>query len=234
MKTGQLYKAAFWAAVISIVSSILMLIIPWGPAVMESSERIAWFDANLGVYLLAWGNQIILVCLYVAVMMGAGLCVFERNPVSAIMAWMAGLIATAAFLIEKFVRFWGLTLMTKTLAHAPEGREAGLAEINFQIWDGSTMFAFVETMDYLGFWLYALFSLLLFYPLWNLKGAARIAGVMFLIYGVGYHVLLFGTLLGSATGPPLMHHIDNLLVSWLLATIFLAIDFYKRKSAAEA
>jgi hypothetical protein len=89
-------------------------------------------------------------------------------------------------------------------------------------------------MDYLGFWLYALFGLFLFYPLWKTKGAARIAGVMFLIYGVGYHVLLFGTLLGSATGPPLMLHIDNLLVTWLLATIFLAIDFHKRRRVVEA
>jgi len=234
MTTQQLYRAAFWAAIISIITSILMLIIPMGPSVMEAGERIAWFEANLGVYLLAWGNQIILVCCGVPVMMGAGLCVFKRNPVSAIMAWIAGLIATAVFLIEKFVRFWGLTLMTKTLTQAPGGEKAGIAEINFQIWDGSTMFSFVDTMDYLGFWLYALFGLFLFYPLWKIKGAARIAGVMLLIYGIGYHVLLFGTLLGSTTGPPLMHHIDNLLISWGLATIFLAIAFYQRKSAAEA
>ena len=234
MTTQKLYRAAFWAAIICIVSSVLMLILPMGPSVMESGERIAWFEANLGIYLLAWGNQIILVCCFIPVMIGVGLRVFERNPVSAIMAGVAGLIATAVFLIEKFVRFWGLTLMTKTLVHDVEGKEASLAEINFQIWDGSTMFSFVDTMDYLGFWLYALFGLFLFYPLWNLKGAARIAGVMLLIYGVGYHVLLFGTLLGSATGPPLMLHIDNLLISWGLATIFLAIDFYKRKSAAEA
>ena len=96
------------------------------------------------------------------------------------------------------------------------------------------MFAFVDTMDYLGFWLYALFSLSLFYPLWNIKGTARIAGVMFLIYGVGYHVLLFGTLLGPATESPLMHQIDNLLFTWMLATLFLAIDFYKRGKVAEA
>jgi len=157
MNTGQFYRAAFWAAVICIVSSILMLILPMGPSVVESGERIAWFEANLGIYLLAWGNQMILVCCYVPVMLGAGLCVFKRNPVSSVMAWVAGLIAAAAFLIEKFVRFWALPLMTKALVHAPEGREAGLAEINFQIWDGSTMFAFVDTMDYLGFWLYALF-----------------------------------------------------------------------------
>jgi len=234
MNTGQFYRAAFWAAVICIVSSILMLILPMGPSVVESGERIAWFEANLGIYLLAWGNQMILVCCYVPVMLGAGLCVFKRNPVSSVMAWVAGLIAAAAFLIEKFVRFWALPLMTKALVHAPEGREAGLAEINFQIWDGSTMFAFVDTMDYLGFWLYALFGLFLFYPLWNIKGTVRIASVMFLIYGIGYHVLLFGTLLGPTTGPPLMHHIDNLLVTWLLATIFLAIDFHKRRSVVEA
>ena len=234
MTTQQFYRAAFWAAVICTASSVLMLILPMGPSVMESGERLAWFEANLGIYLLAWGNQIILVCCFVPVMMGVGLCVFKRNPVSGIMACVAGLIATAVFLIEKFVRFWALPLMTKTLVHAPEGREASIAEINFQIWDGSTMFAFVDTMDYLGFWLYALFGLFLFYPLWKIKGAARIAGVMFLVYGFGYHVLLFGTLLGPATGPPLMHHIDNLLVSWGLAIIFLAIDLYKRKSVAEA
>lgn len=234
MTTQKLYRAAFWAAVICIVSSILMLIIPMGPDVMESTARIAWFDANLGTYLLAWGNQIILVCCFMPVMIGVGLRVFERNPVSAIMAGVAGLIATAVFLIEKFVRFWGITLMTKTLMEEPGGGKAGLAEINFQIWDGSTMFSFVDTMDYLGFWLYALFGLFLFYPLWNIKGAARIAGVMLLVYGIGYHVLLFGTLLRSATGPPLMLHIDNLLISWGLATICLAIDFYKRRSVAEA
>jgi hypothetical protein len=211
-----------------------MLIIPMGPSVMESGERIAWFEANLGVYLFAWGNQIILVCCFIPMMIGVGLRVFERNPVSAIMGGMAGLIATVVFLIEKFVRFWAIPLMTRTLTHAPGGEKAALAEINFQIWDGSAMFTFVDTMDYLGFWLYAIFGLFLFYPLWKIKGAARIAGVMFLVYGVGYHVLLFGTLLGSATGPPLMHHIDNLLMSWGVATIFLAIDFYKRKSAAEA
>ena len=234
MTTRKFYQAAFWAVVLCFISSILMLILPMGPSVVDAGERIAWFEANLGVYLFAWGNQMFLVLCFVPVMIGAGLRVFERNPVSSVMAWVAGLIATAIFLLEKFIRFWALPLMTRAIAHAPEGREAGLAEINFPIWDGATMFAFVDTMDYLGFWLYALFSLSLFYPLWNIKGAARIAGVMFLIYGVGYHVLLFGTLLGSATESPLMHQIDNLLFTWMLATLFLAMDFYKRGKTVEA
>jgi hypothetical protein len=213
-----------WTTGATLALSLALLVLPVTPPPGAASDQLAWLRDHRVLHVLSWGTQMAWVCCFAGVMLGASLHAFRFGAGPAVLGVAAGILATGAFLTEKFIRLWALTLMARTVAGDGTSTMADVAARQFLIWEGGPPFVFVETLDYLGFWLYALFGLLLARPLWRARGPARVAGACFALYGVAYHALLLGSLFGP--DPTLgERHIMNVGGLLAVAAVALLVSF---------
>ncbi len=61
----------------------------------------------------------------------------------------------------------------------------------------SIPFSLYTSFDYLGFWLYAVFSLLVAVPLYKQSVAQKVSAISLGVFGVVYHLMLLALLLGA-------------------------------------
>jgi len=198
----QINRFGFWSAVVAIATAVITFFIPLdvpGGYTAEHADRVAWLSANSGTFILGWINQIVAMLSLSGVFFGMAWQIATRNPLRAIIAAMVVLISVVAFIIPKFIAVWTIPLLAQVISNGAVGAE--LADPLLRLLNVSIPFSLYTSFDYLGFWLYAVFGLLVAGPLYGENMIAKIAAVTIGLFGLVYHGLL-ATLLLGAIAPP--------------------------------
>ena len=198
----QINRLGFWSAVVVIATAVITFFTPLdapGGYNAPHADRIAWLSANNATFILGWINQIVAMLSLSGVFFGMAWQIASQNPLRAIIAAMVVLISVVAFIIPKFIAVWTIPLLAQVISNGAEGAE--LADPLLRLLNVSIPFSLYTSFDYLGFWLYAVFGLLVAGPLYGENASAKIAAVTIGLFGLVYHGLLAALLLGAITPP---------------------------------
>lgn len=195
---NQVNQFGFWSAIVATLTLIASLFLPLDvPAgySAEHAERVAWLNANRGTFIIGWINQIAAMLSLSGIFFAMCWRIANKNPLRAILAAMVVLVSVVAFIIPKFMAVWTIPLLADTISTGAVGAE--LADPLLRLLNVSVPFSLYTSFDYLGFWLYAVFGLLVAIPLYGENISTRIAAATIGLFGLIYHVLLIAILLGN-------------------------------------
>ena len=221
---NQVNQFGFWSAIVAILTLIASLFIPLDvPAgySAEHAERVAWLNANRGTFIIGWINQIAAMLSLSGIFFAMCWRIANKNPLRAILAAMVVLVSVVAFIIPKFMAVWTIPLLADTISTGAVGAE--LADPLLRLLNVSIPFSLYTSFDYLGFWLYAVFGLLVAIPLYGENISTRIAAVTIGLFGLIYHVLLIAILLGNIAAADIesvLIGVSGLLMIQIIAMIF--------------
>ena len=221
---NQVNQFGFWSAIVATLTLIASLFIPLDvPAgySAEHAERVAWLNANRGTFIIGWINQIAAMLSLSGIFFAMCWRIANKNPLRAILAAMVVLVSVVAFIIPKFMAVWTIPLLADTISTGAVGAE--LADPLLRLLNVSIPFSLYTSFDYLGFWLYAVFGLLVAIPLYGENISTRIAAVTIGLFGLIYHVLLIGILLGNIAAADIesvLIGVSGLLMIQIIAMIF--------------
>jgi hypothetical protein len=221
---NQVNQFGFWSAIVATLTLIASLFIPLDvPAgySAEHAERVAWLNANRGTFIIGWINQIAAMLSLSGIFFAMCWRIANKNPLRAILAAMVVLVSVVAFIIPKFMAVWTIPLLADTISTGAVGAE--LADPLLRLLNVSIPFSLYASFDYLGFWLYAVFGLLVAIPLYGENISTRIAAVTIGLFGLIYHVLLIAILLGNIAAADIesvLIGVSGLLMIQIIAMIF--------------
>ncbi len=222
-------KAAFWSVIGVFLSGILSMFFPLDAPEGPFADRMIWFSSNVGAFTMGWVVQMIAMLTLSGVFAATAWQVRKSNPLSAFLAGIAVLIATVAFIIVKFIAIWSMPQMV--VASSTVSANAAVAEQLLQLLNPSLPYSLFQSFDYLGFWMYAVFGLLVAKPLFRLSLSAKIAGVALGVFGILFHILFIGVLTGSLVTADISAYFGLVFVLLLIPVISLAVYFRKTMKA---
>lgn len=228
---NQINKAAFWSAIALLLVTVPSLFLPLDAPDGPFADRVVWFSSNLGVFIVGWIVQIIAMLTLSAVFAGALWQIANTHPLRAIVAGTTLLISVVAFIIPKFIAVWSIPQMVT--ASATDSAHSAVAEQLLQLLNVSLPFSLFTSFDYLGFWLYAVFSLLIARPLFRLTLSAKIAAVGFGAYGLLFHILLIGVLTRNVVQTDIVPYVMSVAGLLLVSVISMAV-YFRRAMASGA
>ena len=79
----------------------------------------------------------------------------------------------------------------------------------------------------MGFWLYALFAVLMMRPLYDSDGSSKVIAILVGLFGVGFHVALACLLLGVIQAPDIEISFGLSFIPLLLLVLILPIAFWR-------
>ena len=224
----RMSRFGFWCSLICIVTAIvaafLPLDVPEGYSATHA-ERLQWLTENRDVFVAAWVNQIVAMVSLSGLFWA--LCWRGRlkGPLSALLAAGAVAMATMAFVIPKFMAIWTIPLLAN--AEATGGTGAAMAAVLLPLLNVSIPFSLYTSFDYMGFWLYALFAVLMMRPLYDSDGSSKVIAVLVGFFGVGFHVALACLLLGVIQAPDIEISFGLSFIPLLLLILILPITFWR-------
>lgn len=118
-----------------------------------------------------------------------------KNPLRAILSAMVVLVSVVAFIIPKFIAIWTIPQLAAVVATGAVG--ANMADQLLVLLNVSIPFSLYTSFDYLGFWLYVVFGLLVAGPLYNDDISSKVAAVTFGVVGIAFHGVMAALLLGA-------------------------------------
>jgi hypothetical protein len=220
-------RFGFWSAVLAIVTGMISFFLPLdapGGFTAEHADRIAWLTANRDLFILGWLNQIAAMFSLSGVFFAIAWHIAVKNPLRAALAAMVVLLSVVAFIIPKFMAIWTIPQLADVITNNAVGAE--LADSLLTLLNVSVPFSLYTSFDYLGFWLYGVFSLLVAGPLYGDKTSAKIAAITLGIFGIIYHVLLAGLLLGSIAPPDIESSFLVAAGLLLVAVVVMGFNFW--------
>ena len=220
-------RFGFWSAVIAIVTGIISFFLPLdapGGYTAEHADRIAWLTANRDLFILGWLNQIAAMLSLSGVFFAIAWHIAIKNPLRAALAAMVVLLSVVAFIIPKFMAIWTIPQLADVITNNAVGAE--LADSLLTLLNVSVPFSLYTSFDYLGFWLYGVFSLLVAGPLYGDKTSAKIAAITLGIFGIIYHGLLASLLLGSIAPPDIESSFLVAAGLLLVAVVVMGFNFW--------
>lgn len=194
----QMNRLGFWSTVVAIATSVISFFIPLdvpGGYAAEHADRVAWLTANRGLFIVGWINQIVAMFSLSGIFFAMAWRIANTNPLRAIIAAMVVLMSVVAFIIPKFMAVWTIPLLADTISTGAIGAE--LADPLLRLLNVSVPFSLYTAFDYLGFWLYAVFGLLIALPLYGESVSSKIASVTIGVFGLAFHGMLAALLLGA-------------------------------------
>jgi len=218
-------KAAFWSAIVLILSGVCSMFFPLDAPEGPFADRMIWFSSNLGAFAMGWVVQMIAMLTLSGVFAGTAWQVRESHPLSAFVAGTALLIAVVAFIIVKFIAIWSIPQMV--VASSTVSANAVVAEQLFQMLNPSLPFSLFQSFDYLGFWMYAVFGLLVARPLFRLSLSAKIAAAALGLFGILFHILFVGVLTGNLVTADIGVYFEWIGILLLVPVISMAVYFRK-------
>ncbi len=220
----QVNKLGLWCAVIAILTGVvavfLPLDIPEGYAATHA-DRVAWLSENADTFIAAWANQIVAMLTLSGVFFAIAWKVRVNSPLQAILAGMVVLMSVMAFIIPKFMAVWTIPLLAEAVTNQTVGAE--MADSLLLILNVSIPFSLYTSFDYLGFWLYAVFALLVAVPLYGETKSAKISAVSLGLFGVIYQLMLVALLFGEISAADI--EINFMSASGLLLIVIAAMGF---------
>ena len=224
----QVSRFGFWCAVLCVVTAVIATFLPLDVPdgfTAGHAERLKWLTENRDAFVAAWVNQI------VAMLSLSGLfwalCWRGRlsGPLSALMAAGAVVMATMAFVIPKFIAVWTIPLLAN--AEATGGAGADMAATLLPLLNVSIPFSLYTSFDYLGFWLYALFAVLMMKPLFGSDWQSKLIAILVGLFGIGFHGAFAGLLLGFIQAPDIEGSFGLSFIPLLLLLPILGITFWR-------
>ena len=198
----QVNRLGFWSAVVVIITSVVAMLLPLdAPEAYnaEHADRIAWLNANRGAFIAGWVNQIVAMLSLSGVLFATAWQIRDRNPLRALLAAMVVLMSVVAFIIPKFMAIWTIPLLAETAASGAMG--AQMADSLLLLLNVSIPFSLYTSFDYLGFWLYAVFAVLVMVPLYSDASSSKVAAVALGVIRCSLSVaMLVALLVGSHSG----------------------------------
>jgi hypothetical protein len=174
-------------------AALLPLDAPAG-ANATDTERLAWLAENMGSFVAGWVNQIIAMLSLSGFFLAIALRARHVAPLRVILAVGAVAMATMAFAIPKFMAIWTIPMLTEASVTGGSGSE--MAGTLLPLLNVSIPFSLYTSFDYLGFWLYALFAVLMMGAVDRVDRLSTIAAVSLGLFGLGFHVALILLLTG--------------------------------------
>lgn len=174
-------------------AALLPLDAPAG-ANATDTERLAWLAENMGSFVAGWVNQIIAMLSLSGFFLAIALRARHVAPLRVILAVGAVAMATMAFAIPKFMAIWTIPMLTEASVTGGSGSE--MAGTLLPLLNVSIPFSLYTSFDYLGFWLYALFAVLMMGAVDRVDKLSTIAAVSLGLFGLGFHVALILLLTG--------------------------------------
>ena len=223
----QMNRFGFWSAVIAIVTGMISFFLPLdapGGFTAEHADRIAWLTANRDLFILGWLNQIAAMFSLSGVFFAIAWHIAVKNPLRAALAAMVVLLSVVAFIIPKFMAIWTIPQLADVITNNAVGAE--LADPLLTLLNVSVPFSLYTSFDYLGFWLYGVFSLLVAGPLYGDKTSAKIAAITLGMFGVIYHGILASLLLGSIAPPDIESSFLVAAGLLLVAVVVMSFNFW--------
>jgi hypothetical protein len=195
---GQMYRFGFWSVLIVIASGIasgfMPLDVPGGYAAAHA-DRVLWLQANRTLFIAGWVNQIVAMFSLSGVFACSAWLIARSHTLRAMLAAMVVFMSVIAFIIPKFMAIWTIPLLGDSIANSTSGHE--MAAMLLPLLNVSIPFSLYTSFDYLGFWLYALFGLLVAGPLFSGSNAQKIAAIALGSFGLIYQVMMAALLLGG-------------------------------------
>ena len=229
----QINRLGFWSAGVAIATGMIAFFLPLdvpGGYAAEHADRVAWLSANRSMFILGWVNQIVAMLSLSGVFFGVAWQIATRNPLRAIVAAMVVLISVVAFIIPKFIAVWTIPLLADTISTGAAGVE--LADPLLRLLNVSVPFSLYTSFDYLGFWLYAVFGLLVAGPLYNESISSKIAAVTVGVFGLVYHGMLVALLVGVVAAADIESwflSVSGLLFILIVTMLFIFRDHLQER-----
>lgn len=224
----QMNRFGFWSAVIAIVTGLISFLLPLDAPkgyTAEHADRIAWLTANRDLFILGWLNQIAAMFSLSGVFFAIAWHIAVKNPLRAALAAMVVLLSVVAFIIPKFMAIWTIPQLADVITNNAVGAE--LADSLLTLLNVSVPFSLYTSFDYLGFWLYGVFSLLVAGPLYGDKTSAKIAAITLGMFGIIYHGLLASLLLGSIAPTDIESSFLVAAGLLLVAVVVMGFNFWR-------
>ena len=226
--SGKVSRFGFWCSLICIVTAIvaafLPLDVPEGYSATHN-ERLQWLTENRDAFVAAWVNQI--VAMFSLSGLFLALCWRGRlkGPLSALFAAVAVAMATMAFVIPKFIAIWTIPLLAN--AEATGGTGAAMAAVLLPLLNVSVPFSLYTSFDYMGFWLYALFAVLMMKPLYGSGRSSKLIAILVGLFGIGFHGAFACLLLGVIQAPDIETSFGLSFIPLLLLILILTVTFWR-------
>jgi hypothetical protein len=187
----QINRLGLWAVFVVLISFVITLFLPLdvpdGLGATQA-ERVDWLQINRAAFILGWINQLMAMMALTAVLLCTSWQIRRINPLRALIASLVVCASFAVFLVPKFIAIWTIPQLAQVSATGAPGGD--MAEMLLSILNVSLPYSLYTALDYLGFWLYALFTLLIAGPLFGQLRSSRIAAVAAILFGVAFHGLL--------------------------------------------
>ena len=228
---NSINRLGFWSVFVVIVTAIISLYLPLdapnGYAV-EHAERVAWLSNNRELFIAGWVNQIVAMLSLSGAFFAIAWRVGSTSPLLAMIA-MVVLMSVMAFIIPKFIAVWTIPILADTISTAASGAE--LADSLLRILNVSVPFSLYTSFDYLGFWLYSLFALLVAKPLFSLSLATKLASVTLGLFGVIYQLMLVALWASEIATVDIEASFIGISLLLIIAIIAMGYEFKKTSSS---
>lgn len=228
----KINRLGFWSAIVVIVTAVISVFLPLdapGGYTAEHADRVTWLSNNREIFIAAWVNQIVAMLSLSAVFFAIAWRIGSTNPLRAILAAMVVLMSVMAFIIPKFIAVWTIPLLADTIATGAVGTE--LADPLLRILNVSVPFSLYTSFDYLGFWLYSVFALLVAMPLFGPTLATKISSVCLALFGIIYQLALLTLWAGKTAATDIEGSFLGTTLLLVIAIIAMAIQFKQTVSS---
>ena len=222
----QINRLGFWSIIIAIMTAVISAFLPLdapGGYSAEHADRVAWLSANGGTFIVAWVNQIVLMLSFSGLFFAIAWKVAGNSPLRAILAAMVVLMSVVAFIIPKFIAVWTIPVLADTITAGAVGAE--MADSLLPLLNVYIPFSLFTSFDYLGFWLYSVFALLVAGPLYGQTKTAKISAVCLGLYGVIYQLVLVVFLLGEIAPKNVEVYFTSPSLPLLVVLVAMLINF---------
>ena len=120
-------------------------------------------------------------------------------------------------------------MLAETAASGAMG--AQMADSLLLLLNVSIPFSLYTSFDYLGFWLYGVFAVLVMVPLYGDSISSRVAAVALGVFGVLYQLMLVALLVGVIAATEITAYFMS--VAMLLLVVIIAMAFHFKAAMAQ-
>jgi hypothetical protein len=231
----QINRLGFWSVILIIVSGVVSMYLPLDiPAgsTAEHADRVAWLITNRGAFIAGWVNQIVAMLLATCILFGITWQIRGGNPLRAILAAMVVLVSVVGYIIPKFMAVWTIPQLAEVLSSGVTGAGAELADPLLRILNVSAHFSLYAALEELGFWMWAIFGLLVAVPLYGDSVASKIAAVTLGYIGISYHFLVAALLVGIVDLSKIYGYLEFSFEIMVIVIIAMGFQFKAALAAA--
>jgi hypothetical protein len=219
-------RAGFRSAIALILAAVLSVFFPLDAPAGPFADRMVWYASNVDAFVMGWIVQMIAMLTLSGVFASTAWQIRKSHPVGAFVAGAALMISVVAFMIPKFIAIWSIPQMV--VASSTVTADVAVAEQLFQLLNPSLPFSLFQSFDYLGFWMYGVFGLLVALPLFRLSLSAKIAAVALGLFGLLFHILFVGVLSGNVVTADIGVYFESIGILLLIPVLSMAVYFKKQ------